>query len=50
MKVVNRLKLEQLVLLMAIPFTPAFLVNIVAGLSSINKSKFLTAVFISKIF
>lgn len=50
MKVVNKLKLEQLVLLMAIPFTPAFLVNIVAGLSSINKSKFLTAIIISKIF
>ncbi len=50
MRVVNKLKLEQLVLLMAIPFTPAFLVNIVAGLSSINKSKFLTAILISKIF
>lgn len=50
MKIVNRLKLEQLVLLMSIPFTPAFLVNIVAGLSSMRRAKFVLAIFISKIF
>ncbi len=50
MKIVNRLKLEQLVLLMAIPFTPAFLINIVAGLSSMRRAKFVLAILISKIF
>lgn len=50
MKIVNKLKLEQLVLLMAIPFTPAFFVNIVAGLSSMKKRKFILAILISKIF
>ncbi len=50
MKVVNRLKLEQLVLLMSIPFTPAFLVNIVAGLSSMKQSKFIISLLISKMF
>ena len=50
MKLVDRLKFEQLVLLLSIPFTPAFLVNIVAGLSSMKKRKFVFVIIISKIF
>ncbi|MDD2505300.1 MAG: VTT domain-containing protein [Bacilli bacterium] len=50
MIIINRLKLEQLVLVMAIPFTPAFMVNIVAGLSSMKTKKYILAILISKIF
>ncbi len=50
MLVVNNLKFEQLVLLIAIPFTPAFLINIVAGVSSMSKKKFVVAILIGKIF
>lgn len=50
MNIINKLKLEELVLILAIPFTPAFLVNIVAGLSSMKKEKFIIAIIISKIF
>ena len=47
---VSNLKLEQLTTIIAIPFTPAFLVNIVAGLSKMKTKKFITALLIGKIF
>ena len=47
---INKIKLEQLTMIIAIPFTPAFLVNIAAGLSKISFKKFLTALIIGKIF
>ncbi len=50
MYILNKLKLEKLVVLLAIPFTPAFLVNIAAGLSNINREKYLTALIIGKTF
>ena len=50
MKVFDNLKVEQLALLIAIPFTPAFLVNIAAGLSNMNKKKFVTSIIIGKFF
>lgn len=50
MGIVNRLKFEQLVIILSIPFTPAFLVNIVSGLSEMSKRKFIFAIVISKIF
>ncbi|MDD4187952.1 MAG: VTT domain-containing protein [Bacilli bacterium] len=50
MGIVNRLKFEQLVIILSIPFTPAFIVNIVAGLSSMSIRKFIYAIVISKIF
>lgn len=50
MKVVNKIKLEELTAIIAIPFTPAFLVNIAAGLSKMSLKKFLIALFIGKIF
>ena len=37
----DKLKFEQLTLLIANPFTPAFMINIVAGLSSMKKRKFI---------
>lgn len=45
---INRLSFPFLVLLMALPFTPAFAVNIAAGLSNMNKKKFIPAVLIAK--
>lgn len=43
------ISLGNLVVLIAIPFTPAFLVNIAAGLSKMKFKKFLTALLIGKI-
>lgn len=50
MNVVNKVKLEQLTAIIAVPFTPAFMVNIAAGLSTMNVKKFLIALCIGKIF
>lgn len=52
-KVVNRMKdieFSNLVVLIALPFTPAFLINIAAGVVRMEKRKFLTALLIGKIF
>lgn len=48
-KVINKISFSQLVLLIAIPFTPAFLVNIAAGLSKMEFKKFFTAIILGKI-
>ena len=45
----NNISLGELVIIIAIPFTPAFLVNIAAGLSKINFKKFIIALLIGKI-
>ena len=50
MKNINHLKCEQLTTLIAIPATPAFLVNVCAGLSKITFKKFLVSFSIGKIF
>ncbi len=50
MERINHLKCEQLTLLIAVPATPAFLVNICAGLSKMSFKKFLTSLSIGKIF
>ena len=47
---VDNLTLEQLVIVMAIPFTPSFLINAVAGLSSVSEKKFLMSLLIGKGF
>ncbi len=47
-KYINKLSFPALVLLMALPFTPAFAVNIAAGLSNMRTKKFIPAVLISK--
>ena len=45
----NNISFVELTLIIAIPFTPAFLVNIAAGLSEMSKRKFILALFIGKI-
>lgn len=47
---ITNLKFEQLTTIIAVPFTPAFLVNIAAGLSKMSYKKFLGALLIGKIF
>jgi len=44
------IKFERLCLIIALPFTPAFLINIGAGLSNMSKKKYLYALFIGKVF
>lgn len=50
MRVIDNIKFEQLVTLLAIPFTPAFAVNIAAGLSEMKYSKYLKALILGKAF
>lgn len=47
---ITNLKMEQLATIIAVPFTPAFLVNICAGLSEMKFKKFISALMIGKIF
>lgn len=49
-EVITNLKFEQLTTIIAIPFTPAFLVNIVAGLSKMSYKKYMGALLIGKMF
>lgn len=49
MKVVSSMTLSELVVLTAIPFTPAFLVNIAAGLSDMSFKKYFAGIFLGKI-
>ena len=49
MKKIDKLSLSSLVLLIAIPFTPAFLINIAGGLSKMPFKRFLVAIIIGKI-
>lgn len=48
-KYISKLSLSNLVLLLAVPFTPAFAINIGAGLSEIDPKKYLLALIIGKI-
>lgn len=48
-KQIQKLKLEELTLIVAMPFTPAFLVNIAAGLAGIDKKKYIISIIIGKI-
>jgi len=47
---INELSLEKFVLLVTIPFAPAFFINMVAGLSTISEKKFIIVLLIGKIF
>ena len=47
---IDKMKMSSLALLVAIPFTPAFAINIAAGLSNIPKRKFIYAILIGKMF
>lgn len=46
----RKIKLSQLVLVITLPFTPSFLVNILSGLAGMSKEKFITALLIGKVF
>ena len=50
MNVIDKLKFEHLVLLLTVPFVPAFAINIAAGLSKMKLKKYVTALFIGKAF
>lgn len=50
MNKITSLKFEQLTTIIAIPFTPAFLINIACGLSKMSYKKFLIALMIGKTF
>ena len=49
MNIVSHISFSKLVIVMAIPFTPAFSINIGAGLSKLKYKKFLFACIIAKI-
>lgn len=49
MHYVSHVRFTQLVLIVALPFTPAFIVNIASGLSKISARKFMLAIAIGKI-
>jgi uncharacterized membrane protein YdjX (TVP38/TMEM64 family) len=50
MKSLNNLKIEQLTVIIAVPFTPAFLVNIASGLSNMEQKKYLISIVVGKVF
>lgn len=50
MNKITSLKFEQLTTIIAIPFTPAFLINIACGLSKMTYKKYITALMIGKAF
>lgn len=52
-KAINKIKnisFSNLVLLIALPFTPAFLINILCGINYIPRKKFLSAILLGKVF
>lgn len=48
-KKIDKLSLSSLVLIIAVPFTPAFAINIGAGLSNIDPKRYLLALLIGKL-
>lgn len=50
MRNVDKLKFNQLVMIISIPFSPSILINICAGLSNISLKKYFYALTIGKIF
>ena len=49
MKVISKMSFGKLVLIIALPFTPAFLINIAAGLSKIKTKNFIFGIILGKI-
>lgn len=45
----QKISFSNLVLVVALPFTPAFLVNIVCGIARVSRRKFLFSIFIGKV-
>ena len=50
LKKVANLRFDSLVTIIAIPFTPAFLVNIICGLADMGYKKFVLALLLGKVF
>ncbi len=50
MNYIENLSLSQITVILAIPFTPAFMINIAAGLCNMDAKKYFIAILISKIF
>lgn len=50
MSYIENLSLTKVTVILAIPFTPAFMMNIAAGLVNMNFKKFFFSIIISKIF
>ncbi len=50
MNYIEHLSLSKITIILAIPFTPAFAMNIAAGLANMDKKKFFIAVVVSKVF
>lgn len=48
-KHINKLTFSEIIVILAFPFTPAFLVNIASGISSIRADKYIYALLIGKI-
>lgn len=46
----RKISFSNLVLVIALPFTPAFLINIICGIARVSRRKFLFAIFIGKVF
>ena len=49
LSVINKIKFSNLVLVISLPFTPAFFVNIVSGISQMSLKKFIFSIIIGKI-
>ncbi len=49
MQYIDHISVSGLAVLVAIPFTPASVVNVAAGLSNISRKKFLTSIMIGKL-
>lgn len=50
MSYIENLSLSKVTVILAIPFTPAFMVNIAAGICNMDFKKFSVAILISKVF
>lgn len=50
MKKFKKIPFSNLVVIIALPFTPAFLINILAGMAGISKKKFVLSLMIGKVF
>lgn len=50
LSIIDKMSFKWLVILISIPFTPAFLVNIAAGISKMEFKKYFVAILIGKVF
>lgn len=50
MKIVEKCSISNIAMIVAVPFTPAFVINIACGLSDMTHKKFITGILIGKFF